>query len=144
MKKVAILSALLFCAVFASAEYADNWAILNDPATSVDARVEKATSLLVTKLSLEDNQIAMINKIQKEAAENVNAIQGLKASDPEKFTIKEKNIASSMDRQILKVLKEKQAVLYKRLLDERYSNQKLEAIQQREQKAKLQQAFDKN
>ncbi|MEO1436486.1 MAG: hypothetical protein AAFV80_13185 [Bacteroidota bacterium] len=146
MKKVALLSALFFCAVLATAQsaYADNWAMLNEVNSTVDARVEKATSFLVTKLSLEADQIAQISKIQKEAAENVDAIIGLKASDKEKFAAKELNVINHMDRQIFSILKEKQAVSYKRVLAERQSNSKLDAIQQRQQKAKLQQAFDKN
>ncbi|MEM6723057.1 MAG: hypothetical protein AAF598_03405 [Bacteroidota bacterium] len=144
MKKVALLSALLFCAVFATAQYADNWAMLNEVNTSVDVRVEKATSFLVTKLSLESHQIAQINKIQKEAAENVDAIAGIKATDADKFAQKQLNVVGQMDRQIFAVLKEKQAVYYKRVLEERRSNSKLDAVQQRQQKAKLQQAFDNN
>lgn len=145
MKKVALLSAILFCAAFATAQqYADNWATVNDASTSVDMRVEKATAMLVTRLSLEDNQISAISKIQRKAAENINEIQPLKASSPESYAQKELNIVQSMDRKIFEVLKEKQDVLYKRVLAERMSNDKMEMVKQRQQKAKLQQAFDKN
>lgn len=78
-------------------------------------RPERMTERMTEELDLNETQVAAVTKLNKELADGIEAIQGLKKSDMEGFRAQRKELLKTHNNAILELLNEEQTIQYRQL-----------------------------